>query len=91
MKPSEKFKMQTQYFEMEKQRICSGEVSRGVTFAAFDRMQVPREDSQLIVEGFPSIAHIVSASREVMEENSPVDGDVLNRIALFFGFETPTL
>jgi hypothetical protein len=91
MKPNDKFKMQTQYFELEKERICSSGVSRAVTFEAFDRMQISQEDSQMIIEGFPSIAHIVSTSREVMEENSPVDGDVLNRIALFFGYETPTL
>lgn len=91
MKPNEKFKMQTRYFELEKERMCSGEVSRAVTTEAFDKMQIFRSDAQLIIEGFPTIASIISAPKEVMEENSPVDVSVINKISLFFGYETPTI
>ena len=84
MSQKEKFNMQATYFQVERERLVSGAQSRKISTETFDRLGVPREDAQILIEGFPSIYQIVNASKEVLSENSPASNTSIERVAEFF-------
>lgn len=84
MSQKEKFSMQSTYFQVERERLTSGAQSRKISTETFDRLGVPREDAQILIEGFPSIYQIVNASKEVLSENSPASTTSIVRVAEFF-------
>lgn len=87
MKQHHKLKMQEEYFEKEAALLTSSETAKKVLVKAFQRLGVEESDAQIIFEGFPSIAHVVSATNEEMQSNSPANADAIDRITMFFGFE----
>lgn len=84
MSQKEKFSMQARYFDAERQRLVSAEQSCKITQEAFDRLEVPRDDAQIVMDGFPSICQIVSTPRAVLAENSPASFSSIEKIATFF-------
>lgn len=91
MSNNEKAKLQTTYFALEKEKLTAPATARAMTKQAFDRMGIPTSDTQIIMEGYPSLAHILTATREAMEENSPADSRSIECITSFFAGDTPKL
>ena len=51
---------------------------------ALSNMHIDADESQLLIEGFPSIGILIRASRGLLEERSPVDISTISKIAGFF-------
>jgi hypothetical protein len=54
-------------------------------------MEVPLWDCQIIIDGFPTLASIITASEEEMQLNSPAEYQSIQRITSFFSCCPPTM
>jgi hypothetical protein len=84
MKNNEKLKLQTTYFALENEKICTSSHAKTIVCNAFEKMQIPSFDTQMIIDGCPSIARIISCSKDEMEANIPVDARSIEKITAFF-------
>ena len=91
MKNYPKLQMQVKYFEREAENITSSETAKQIIQAVFQRLEIPTHDTQIIIEGFPTISHVIDATDEEMESNCPADSTTIHKITSFFGCNTPTL
>lgn len=91
IQPSEKHQLQQKYFEREAATLSSAETARKVLKTTFTQLEISEEDTQIILEGFPTIAHVIDATEEEMQSNSPAEIDSIIKITSFFGCETPIL
>jgi hypothetical protein len=91
MQPSEKHNLQQKYFEREARNLTSAETARKVLKSTFSQLEVSEEDTQIILEGFPTIAHVIDATEEEMQSNSPAEINSIIKITSFFGCDTPLL
>ena len=91
IKPSEKHQLQQKYFEREAANLSSAEAARKVLKTTFSQLEISEEDTQIILEGFPTIAHVIDATEEEMQSNSPAEINSIIKITSFFGCDTPIL
>ena len=91
MRQTNKIQMQVKYFEKEAVALSSTDMAKRVLNATFHQLDIIEDDKQIILEGFPTIAHIIDATEEEMQSNSPADMASIMKITSFFGCETPKL
>jgi hypothetical protein len=80
----EKFDLQTTYFKNERARLTSPETSRAITKATLQTLNVPDDDIDILIDGFPTIQQLVCAQGEELAENSPASLTSIQTIAAFF-------
>lgn len=79
------------FFQQTEEDLGSASVARDVLNTAFAKMNIPQQDSDIIMEGFPSVAKIIHANIETLSNNSPADAQTIRKLDLFFHSETPML
>ena len=85
LKDSQRLKLQKDYFAREHKKQLEEPAARQVVVSSFNKLGISESDGQLIVDGFPNIKSIVSASLETLSANSPADKSSLEKVANFFG------
>jgi hypothetical protein len=88
MSQTEKFQMQSQYFEEKRKSLVSTKPARSIILATFDSLSLPKDDARIFMDGYPSIYQIVTATKENLEENSPASNRSIEILSSFFNFET---
>ena len=79
-----KLKMQKDYFEREDKKQMEELAARNIVIKSFRKLGIPDTDGQLILDGFPSIKFIISASYDTLSENSPADKVSIEKVSNFF-------
>ncbi len=51
---------------------------------ALENMHIDDHEIQLLMEGFPSIAILMRANKELLEERSPVDISTIVKVSSFY-------
>lgn len=88
LKDSQRLKLQKDYFAREHKKQLEESAARQVVVGCFNKLGISESDGQLIVDGFPNIKSIITASLETLSANSPADKSSLEKVANFFvGFE----
>ncbi len=87
MADEEKLQLQTQYFSFLQSSMFSSEVAKDIMRTQLLNLKIPIEDCQLIMEGMPSIAQIMCATKEEMLENCPVELESILKLTNFFSSE----
>jgi hypothetical protein len=84
MKNQEKLKLQELYFENEKRYLASTATARKVIREAFGALGIPLADIRIIEDGLPTLANVITATREALIENSPALYDTILKITSMF-------
>ena len=84
MKDKEKLSLQTKYFKIEKESLNTVEKAQEIIYETLHNLNVPDNDIDLIVDGFPTISQIITTSYETMELTSPVDLISIDKVTSFF-------
>jgi hypothetical protein len=84
MKNQEKLKLQELYFENEKRHLASAATARKVIREAFGALEIPLADIRIIEDGLPTLANVITATREALIENSPASYDTILKITSMF-------
>jgi hypothetical protein len=88
LKDSKKLGMQKTYFELEGKKNEGKEKATHIAMASFEKLCIPINDGQLILDGFPSLRSIIGANSDILAMNSPADQISINKISSFFGAST---
>lgn len=78
----DKYAAQSKYFAAMADNITSSETARGVCRQLLQAVEIPEEDMDIIMEAFPTIAAMLTAPREAMEETLPVDSEVIEKLMI---------
>lgn len=82
---------QSEYFRNLHQQLGSRIAAREFVFKVMNKLGIPPESTTLIIEAFPSIRRLVSATEEDLLENCPIDVEYIQRIIQFFNAPSSTL
>lgn len=88
LKDSKKLRMQKTYFELEGDKNVKKEKAIQIAMSSFEKLCIPVNDGQLILDGFPSLKSIIIARSDILSMNSPADQNSINKISSFFGAST---
>ena len=80
----EKLDMQDRYFQNEIANLSSANKAHAICKNTMMSLQVSPQDIEIITDGFPTIAQVVSASDDVMKRYSPADVNSIELITTFF-------
>lgn len=75
---------QAAYFEEEERKLRSVRIARSIVSKAFNELDVPQVDQQLLMEGFPSIAKLATTPTDEIRDNSPASVESITSITQFF-------
>jgi hypothetical protein len=87
LKDVNKLQMQKDYFEREDKKQMEELAARNIVIKSFRKLGIPESDGQIILDGFPSIKSIISASYDTLSENSPADTLSIEKVSNFFAAE----
>ncbi|RYH19208.1 hypothetical protein EON65_26375 [archaeon] len=76
----EKYAAQSKYFAAMADSITSSDTARDVCRQLLQAVDIPDADMNIIMEAFPTIAAMLTAPRETMEETLPVDSEVIEKL-----------
>lgn len=91
MKDNAKSKLQAKYFELEKERSHSSEMSRLITTTTMSKLGIPEFEASLLLEQFPSISRLILATSEQLYQNRLVEEGTVEKIVELFRGVTPTI
>lgn len=84
MKQNDKFKLQLQYFEIEKNKIISKHTSQTILYELLLKLNIPEDEYEILCEALPSLYHIINVTKEILIENCPVSNETIDKIIDLF-------
>jgi hypothetical protein len=87
LKDSRKLKMQKVYFERENNNLLGAQTARSIMMESYLKLSIPEQDGQIIIDGYPNIKSIITASLESLSNNSPAGKLSIDKVSNFFGAE----
>ena len=91
-KDTAKSKLQAKFFELERERAISSDMARQIVIATMGNMDIPEFESSLLLDQFPSIGQLFTASSAQLYQCSDlVDKETVDKLVELFCAETPTL
>jgi hypothetical protein len=87
LKDSRKLKMQKVYFEREYCNQLGAQTARNIMMESYLKLGIPEQDGQIIIDGYPNIKSIITASLESLSNNSPAGQLSIEKVSNFFGAE----
>jgi hypothetical protein len=87
LKDSRKLKMQKVYFEREYYNQLGAQTARNIMMESYLKLGIPEQDGQIIIDGYPNIKSIITASLESLSNNSPAGQLSIEKVSNFFGAE----
>jgi hypothetical protein len=80
----EKFDLQTAYFNKERELIASTTTARSVLMNTFQQLDIPAEDAEIMLDGFPTVRQLINATEADLIESSPASLESIKKVAAFF-------
>lgn len=80
----EKFARQAAYFKNEQERMVSGDAARVVISETFHRLAIPDEDAAIMMDGYPTIQRLATATEQEMGLDCPASLESIKKITEFF-------
>lgn len=84
MRDKAKLQQQVQYFQRVEEELEEPLVARRIMDEGLTKLQISWRDRQLLMDGLPSIAFILSAERDLLHVNSPVELETIDAVCSFF-------
>jgi hypothetical protein len=87
LRDTAKLGLQKQFFEREETKLLEARTAKAVTLELLKGRGFSEDDAQLMVEGFPKIHTLLTASPEMLLTNSPVDSMHIDSLLRFMATE----
>lgn len=84
LRDTAKLNLQRSFFELEHQQLTAPKTATKIALDTHRNLGIPDDDARLILDGFPSLKSIVTASSDHLASNSPADLHSINRLTNFF-------
>ena len=79
--------MQKEYFDREISQQLDAQTARNVMMESYLKLNIPEDDGQIIIDGYPNIKSIITASLDSLSKNSPAGQLSIEKVSNFFATE----
>jgi hypothetical protein len=83
-KDREKMKKQSDYFDIQEKEMITPRQAKKVTKTVLEKLHVHEADQAILQEALPSIAMLMQATQEELQEKCPVENETIESIISFF-------
>jgi hypothetical protein len=87
MRDKERMKLQTSYFDQQKEDMTSSSMARHIAYDTLHELQIPEYECELIMECLPTLYHVVCVNEETLRESLPIHPDSIRSLRALFPAE----